>query len=216
MISVKLGGENYQVGKIVCVGRNYVEHARELGNEVPEFPLIFLKPPSNIIFSGGKIVQPDYSNDMHHEVELVLLIGEDVKCVSADEAENSIAGYTAGLDMTLRDIQDKLKSKGHPWTLAKCFDGSAVLGEFVSMKQLPLNLDSRLSLSVNGKEKQNSDLNKMIFKPNDIVSYISSVMKLERGDLIFTGTPAGVGKVKKGDIIDAALGGAAELTVAVI
>lgn len=216
MISVKLGSEKYQVGKIVCVGRNYVEHAHELGNEVPEFPLIFLKPPSNIIFSGGKIVHPEYSNDMHHEVELVLLIGEDVKCVSTDDAENSIVGYTVGLDMTLRDIQDKLKSKGHPWTLAKCFDGSAALGDFVSVKQLPLNLDSWLSLSVNGNEKQNSDLNKMIFKPNDIVSYISSVMKLEKGDLIFTGTPAGVGKVKKGDVIDAALDGIVKLTVVVI
>lgn len=216
MISVKLGSEKYQVGKIVCVGRNYVEHAHELGNEVPEFPLIFLKPPSNIIFSGGKIVHPEYSNDMHHEVELVLLIGEDVKCVSTDDAENSIVGYTVGLDMTLRDIQDKLKIKGHPWTLAKCFDSSAVLGDFVSVKQLPLNLDSWLSLSVNGNEKQNSDLNKMIFKPNDIVSYISSVMKLEKGDLIFTGTPAGVGKVKKGDVIDAALDGIVKLTVVVI
>lgn len=216
MITVKLKKESYGVGKIVCVGRNYAEHARELGNEIPEYPLIFLKPPSNIIFSGGVIAHPEYSNDMHHEAELVLLIGEDVKCASAYEAKYAIVGYTVGLDMTLRDVQDKLKSKGHPWTLAKCFDGSAALGGFVSTIDAPLNLDLRLSLTVNGIERQNSDLNKMIFKPETIVSYISSVMKLEKGDLIFTGTPSGVGKVEKGDIIIAALGGAAKLTVAVI
>lgn len=215
MKSIKLENEIFNVGKIVCVGRNYVEHAKELGNEVPEFPLIFLKPPSNIIFSGDTLHHPEYSNEMHHEVELVLLIGSDVKNATDEEAENSIAGYTVGLDMTLRDIQDKLKSKGHPWTLAKCFDGSAVLTDFISVKSKPLDLNWNLSLSVNDQIRQNSSLNKMIFKPTEIVKYISSVMKLENGDLIFTGTPSGVGKVNVRDRLKAQLDSLVSLEVEV-
>src|SRR5690606_10920436 len=103
------------IGKIVCVGRNYAEHAKELGNEIPEKPVIFLKPSSSVIFNGGKIVYPSFSNEMHHEVELVLLIGKTVKNADEKSAEDAIAAYGAGLDMTLRDIQSTLKTKGHPW-----------------------------------------------------------------------------------------------------
>jgi 5-carboxymethyl-2-hydroxymuconate isomerase len=119
---VKNSENKIPVGKIICVGRNYAEHAKELNNEIPEYPIIFLKPASVLINSGEKIIYPDYSDKMHHEVELVLLIGENVKNADDVTAENAIAGYAVGLDMTLRDIQNELKKKGQPWTLAKCFD----------------------------------------------------------------------------------------------
>ncbi len=201
MKNIKINSQKLNVGKIVCVGRNYAEHAKELGNEIPEFPLIFLKPASNLIFSGEKIVHPDYSNEMHHEVELVLLIGKKIKNADESAALNAIAGYAVGLDMTLRDIQSELKKKGHPWTLAKCFDGSAVVSDFVSSENYNLKGNEKITLSVNDETRQNSTLDKMIFPPVEIVKFISEKMTLEPGDLIFTGTPKGVSKVTRGDKI---------------
>ncbi|NWF89395.1 MAG: fumarylacetoacetate hydrolase family protein [Ignavibacteriaceae bacterium] len=189
----------FTVGKIVCVGRNYAEHAKELGNEIPEKPVLFLKPSSAIIYSGAKIIYPAFSKDMHHEIELVLLIGKTVKNASITEAEDAITGYGVGLDMTLRDIQNDLKKKGHPWTIAKCFDNSAVVSDFVLKSDYKLSLDEEISLSVNGLVRQKEKLNRMLFHPAEIVEYISSLMTLEEGDLVFTGTPAGVGKVQVGD-----------------
>ncbi len=189
----------YEVGKIVCVGRNYVAHAEELGNEVPAFPLIFLKPPSNLIFNGDVIVHPDYSNEMHHEVELVLLIGKTVKNADDETAKNAIAGYAVGLDMTLRDLQSELKKKGHPWTLAKCFDGAAAVSDFANAGDIDFKGAEKITLKVNNEIRQDSTLDKMIFSPVEIVKYISSKMTLEEGDLIYTGTPKGVNKVERGD-----------------
>ncbi len=215
-IKIKNSSQEYTIGKIVCVGRNYTEHAKELGNEIPEKPVIFLKPSSAVIYSGDKIVKPSFGNDLHHEVELVLLIGDKVKDVNEKDAENAIAGYGLGLDMTLRDVQNKLKGKGEPWTISKCFDTSAVLSDFVLKKDYFLTLKEEISLSVNGTTKQKDTLNKMIFNPAEIVSYISSLMTLEKGDLIFTGTPKGVSKVVPGDIISAELTGIGKLNCPVI
>jgi acylpyruvate hydrolase len=203
---IKNSTEEYTIGKIVCVGRNYAEHAKELGNEIPEKPVLFLKPASALIYSGDKIIHPDYGNELHHEVELVLLIGETVKNAYIVDAEKAIIGYGVGLDMTLRDVQDGLKKKGHPWTLAKCFDTSAVISDFVLKKDYQLKLDEKLELKVNGVTKQSDSLKSMIFNPVEIVEYISSIMTLEKGDLIFTGTPASVSKVKRGDKLEAKLG----------
>jgi acylpyruvate hydrolase len=202
-LRMKNGREEIPVGKIVCVGRNYVAHAKELGNEVPEFPIIFMKPASTLIFSGEKIIHPDYSNDMHHEVELVLLVGNTFKNADDKMAEDAIAGYAVGLDMTLRDIQNELKKKGHPWELAKSFDTCAVVSEITSKKEYSLKGNEKIMLSINGQEKQNSTLSNMIFSPVEIVKYISSKITLHKGDLIYTGTPEGVGKVNRGDIITA-------------
>ena len=190
---------------MVCVGRNYAAHAKELGNDVPEFPIIFLKPASNVIFSGESVVHPSYSNDLQHEVELVLYIGEDVKNADDASAEKAIHGYTIGLDMTLRDLQNEYRKKGDPWTLAKCFDTAAVLTDVVLKKDYRLRCDEKISLSVNGKERQNSSIKNMLFSPADIVKFISARLTLEKGDLIFTGTPEGVGRVVPGDKIDASL-----------
>lgn len=191
--------ENIKVGKIVCVGRNYAKHARELGNEVPKFPIIFLKPASVMIHSGEPVYHPDYSNNMHYETELVLLIGKYTKNADETAAEEAIIGYGVGFDMTLRDLQNEFKEKGTPWTLAKVFDGSAVVSDFISKNHYTLSLNERIILVHNGEVKQDSTLNNMIFKPAEIVKYISHKMALEEGDLIFTGTPEGVGKVQRGD-----------------
>ncbi len=214
-IKIKNSVKQIPIGKIVCIGRNYAEHAKELGNEVPAKPVLFLKPSSAVIYSGEDIVHPSFGNDMHHEVELLLLIGSDVKNASPEESENAIAGYGVGFDMTLRDVQSKLKSKGQPWTLAKCFDTSAVIADFVLKEDYKLSLDEKITLSVNGVFKQEDTLASMIFNPAELVEYVSSVMRLEKGDLIFTGTPAGVGKVNRGDKIVGKIEGIAELTCGV-
>ena len=214
-IKIKNSSKEFTIGKMVCVGRNYAEHAKELGNEVPAKPVIFLKPPSVVIYSGDKIVKPSFGNDLHHEVELVLLIGEKVKDVNEKDAENAIIGYGVGLDMTMRDVQKELSKKGDPWTISKCFDTSAVLSDFILKKDYNLTLNEEISLLVNGTVKQKEQLNKMILNPAQIVEYISSLMTLEEGDLIFTGTPKGVSKVVSGDVINAELTGIAKLNCSV-
>ena len=210
-ITIKTTNERIPIGKIVCIGRNYPEHAKELGNEVPGKPVIFLKPASAVIYSGEDIINPSFGNELHHEVELVLLIGAKIKDAALDEADNAIAGYGVGLDMTLRDVQSKLKSKGHPWTLAKCFDTSAVISDFVLKDYYKLSLDNKITLSVNDFIKQKDTLSSMIFNPAELIEYVSSVMTLEKGDLIFTGTPAGVSKVNRGDKLVGKIEGIAEL-----
>jgi 5-carboxymethyl-2-hydroxymuconate isomerase len=214
-ITIKKTDEQIPIGKIVCTGRNYAEHAKELGNELPAKPVLFLKPASAVIYSGDDVVHPSFGNDLHHEVELLLLIGSSVKDASPEESENAIAGYGVGLDMTLRDVQSKLKSKGHPWTIAKCFDTSAVVSDFILKEDCKLSLDEKITLSVNSVIKQEDTLSSMIFKPAELVEYVSSVMSLEKGDLIFTGTPAGVSKVNRGDKLVGRVEGIAELTCGV-
>ena len=211
-LKIKKSNEQVAIGKMVCVGRNYAAHAKELGNDIPEFPIIFLKTASNVIFSGESVVHPDYSNDLQHEVELVLYIGEDVKNATTDQAEKAIHGYTIGLDMTLRDLQNEFRKKGDPWTLAKCFDTAAVLTDVILKKDYKLKGDEKISLSVNGTMRQNSSIKNMIFSPAEIVKYISAKMTLEKGDLIFTGTPEGVGRVVPGDKIEAWLENIGKIT----
>ena len=213
---IKNSKEEFTIGKIVCVGRNYAEHAKELGNEIPGKPVLFLKPASALIYSGEEIVHPDYGNELHHEVELVLLMGETIKKANNAQAEKAIIGYGVGLDMTLRDVQNELKKKGNPWTLAKCFDTSAVVSDFVLKKDYQLTLEEIIELKVDGVVKQSDILKSMIFNPAEIVEYISSVMILEKGDLIFTGTPAGVSKVNRGDKIEAKLGEFTDLVCSVV
>ncbi len=202
-LKFKDSNKKFIIEKIVCIGRNYIEHIQELGNKQHEKPVIFLKTTSSVIYSGDTIVYPKHSDDMHYETELVLLIGSQVKDADDNEAQNAIAGYGVGLDMTLRDVQNDLKKKGHPWTIAKCFDTSTVLSEFISAAEYKLSMNEIISLKVNNELRQNEFLNKMIFNPVQIIKYISSLMTLEAGDLIFTGTPKGVGKVTSGDFLEA-------------
>jgi acylpyruvate hydrolase len=215
-ILIKNSSKEIPINKIVCVGRNYVEHIQELGNEQHEKPVIFLKTVTSVIYSDEEIIYPSFSDDMHHETELVLLIGSMVKDANRIEAEKAIVGYGVGLDMTLRDVQNDLKKKGHPWTISKCFDTSTVLSDFVSADDYKPTLDETVTLKVNGEVRQNDQLNKMIFNPAQIVEYISSLMTLEEGDLIFTGTPKGVSRVNRGDVLEARIENISQLNCKVV
>ncbi|MBU0474714.1 MAG: fumarylacetoacetate hydrolase family protein [Bacteroidetes bacterium] len=199
-IIIKSSSEEITIGKVVCVGRNYADHAKEMGNEIPDkFPIVFMKTATCMINSGENVVHPDYSENLHHEIELVLLVGKTVKNATLEESQSAIAGYAVGLDMTLRDLQFKAKDKGEPWTFAKIFDTSGVISNFVSVDEYNLTGNERIYLSVNGEIRQEATIGLMLFNSAEIIKNISSRMTLEAGDLIFTGTPAGVSRVIKGD-----------------
>ncbi|MFN4082732.1 MAG: fumarylacetoacetate hydrolase family protein [Bacteroidia bacterium] len=191
--------------KIFCVGRNYSEHAKELGNAVPEDPVIFSKPDTALLKNNEPFYLPDFSNDVHYEVELVLKISKTGKKIQEQFAGNYYNTIHLGIDFTARDIQSKLKAKGLPWELAKGFDGSAVLGEGIDVKETDINNIS-FSLFKNGELVQQGNSGNMIFSFNKIVSYISQFFTLKVGDLIYTGTPAGVGKVQIGDKLEGFIG----------
>jgi 2-keto-4-pentenoate hydratase/2-oxohepta-3-ene-1,7-dioic acid hydratase in catechol pathway len=197
--------EVLEVRKIFCIGRNYAEHAKEMNAAVPEAPIFFLKPTTAIIGNGGVIIKPAISNDLHHEVEMTVLIGRGGKDIQKTEALGCIAGYGIGLDMTLRDVQSEAKKKGLPWTLAKGFDTSAPLSPFVPATQIqdPHNLGVRLD--VNGATRQLSNTKNFIFRIEELISYISRFFTFERGDIIFTGTPDGVAQTGAGDRLEAQL-----------
>lgn len=193
----------YRVGKVVCLGRNYSEHIAELGNAVPDRPVIFIKPATSIIGAGEEIVIPDYSQDCQHEVELALLIGKWGKNIPAAEAMNHIAGYGVGIDLTLRDVQSDLKKKGLPWEVAKGFDSSCPLSDFVAAHQVPDPHQLGLKLWVNGELRQDGNTARMIHRIPSILQEISRIFTLEEGDVVLTGTPSGVGPVVSGDRIKA-------------
>ncbi|MCK9425302.1 MAG: fumarylacetoacetate hydrolase family protein [Ignavibacteriaceae bacterium] len=207
---------SFEVGKIVCVGRNYMDHIKELGHQAEEKPVLFLKPTSAMIYSGEKVIYPSFSSNLHHEIELVLLIGKKITDVSIEEASKAIFGFGIGLDMTLRDLQNQLKEKGNPWTISKCFDTSAVISDFILKEDYDLNFEEIISLKVNGKIRQKETLNKMMFKPDELVSYISSRMTLEEGDLIFTGTPSGVSNLNKGDKLEGEITNVAKIETEIV
>jgi len=177
--------------------------------EVPTDPVLFLKPSTAIVHSGGNIVLPPFSKEMHHEVELVVAIGKEARRISPADAPGVIAGYGVGLDMTLRDVQAVAKQKGLPWAVAKGFDTSAPLSEFVPASTVGPDPVFEIECRVNGEVRQTTSTSAMIFDIPRLVSYISGVFTLEPGDLIYTGTPAGVGPVHPGDTIEARLTGPA-------
>lgn len=205
----------YRVGKVVCLGRNYSEHIAELGNTVPDRPVIFIKPATSIIGAGEQIVIPDYSRDCHHEVELALLIGKWGKNVPAAEAMHHIAGYGVAIDLTLRDVQSDLKKKGLPWEVAKGFDSACPLSDFVAAGQVIDPHQLGLKLWVNGELRQNGNTAQMIHRIPAIIEEISRIFTLEEGDVILTGTPSGVGPVFSGDRVKAQIEqlGCLEVTV---
>jgi len=192
--------------KILCVGRNYVEHARELGNEVPKVPLIFMKPPSSIISNGDSILLPPQSTQVEHEAELVVVIGRRARNVTAEDAKQYIFGYTIGNDVTARDLQ---KTDGQ-WTRAKGFDTFCSFGPWIDTEFDPS--DAVVTCRVNGQMRQMASTRDMVFNVGTLIAYISSVMTLEPGDLIFTGTPAGVGELKDSDVVDVEIEGLGKLT----
>lgn len=193
----------YRVGKILCVTRNYQAHAAELGNEPPAEPVFFLKPASSIIGQGETAVIPTVSHDCQHEIELAVLIGKYGKNIAPETALEHIAGYGIAIDLTLRDLQGDLKAKGLPWSMAKGFDTSCPLSDFIPASQVtdPQALD--LSLYVNDELRQQGNSAEMIHPIPDLISAASAIFSLEEGDILLTGTPAGVGRLISGDRLKA-------------
>lgn len=189
------------VANIFCVGRNYAAHAAEMSSPLLETPMIFLKPTSALAYTDTLIELPQFSNDVHYETELVVLIGKTGRDISVENAMDYVAGYGIGLDLTARDIQAQAKSKGHPWTLAKGFKHSACISDFITRDQLPHAQECCFELTQNGVLRQRGDTRLMLFSIPVLIHYISTVFGLTEGDLIFTGTPAGVGKVSSGDTL---------------
>jgi len=202
-----------KIGKLVCLARTYKKHAQEMKSEVPEDPILFLKPASAIIFNGDSIFYPKQSKCLHHEVELGVVIGKKCRNIAKEKALDHVLGYCICLDITARDIQSELKKKGYPWSIAKGFDTFAPISDVILKEGVgnPNNLD--MWLKVNGEIKQKTNTSNMIFSIEKIIEFISNIMTLEPGDLIMTGTPEGVGEIKKDDILEANLGNICNLKV---
>ena len=190
--------------KIICIGRNYADHAKELGNEIPENPVIFMKPDTAVLKKGSDFYIPEFSNDVHYELEVVLKISKGGKYIQEENADKYFDEIALGIDFTARDLQSKLKEKGLAWELAKGFDGSAVISEFYKKENFDLK-NLKFSLFKNKEEVQHGNTSLMLFTPEKIIAFVSQYFTLRVGDLIFTGTPKGVGKVSENDILEAYL-----------
>jgi len=205
------------VGKVVCVGRNYAAHAAELGNPVPERPLLFIKPPSAAVDFEPALRIPSGAGSVHHEIEIALLIGRELRGeVTAEQARAAIAGIGLGLDLTLRELQDALKAKGHPWEIAKGFDGSCALGPFVPLDPALDLAALELRLAVNGRRRQAGSSAQMLTSVLELLRYASRHFSLWPGDVVLTGTPSGVRALQPGDRLAAELVGISRLRSLVI
>ncbi len=189
--------------KIICIGRNYSEHAKELGNDIPEKPVIFMKPDTAVL-KGNDFYIPEFSDDVHYELEVVLKISKGGKYIQKEAAYKHYEEIGLGIDFTARDLQSELKSKGLPWELAKGFDGSAVVGNFFKKDSYDL-ANVQFSLLKNKEKVQDGQTKDMMFTFDDIIAFVSQYFTLRMGDLIFTGTPKGVGKVEENDVLEAYL-----------
>ncbi len=208
-------GRSVRPGKLLCIGRNYAAHIREMGDvaDLPAEPVVFLKPSTALLPSGGTVVLPRQSSDVHHEVELVVVIGRGGKHVSEGEALGHVAAYALGLDLTARDLQARAKAEKGPWSVAKGFDTFAPLGPLTPAAEIADPQALTISLRVNGELRQEGTTAHMIFPVARLVSYLSSIFTLEPGDLVYTGTPEGVGPVRPGDRLGATGTGLAPLVV---
>lgn len=198
--------------KILCIGRNYAEHIAELNNERPSEPVVFMKPDTAILKDNEAFYHPDFSNDIHHEVEIVLKINKMGKNIESKFAHKYYDEIGIGIDFTARDVQSKLKEKGLPWEKAKAFNGSAPISSFVSKAHFSDLKNLNFHLEINGESRQVGNTSMMLWNFDEIIAEISKYFTLKTGDLIFTGTPAGVGKVKIGDKLTAFIEGKEMLT----
>lgn len=198
--------------KIICIGRNYAAHAKELNNTVPKNPLIFMKPPSALLLKDKPMYIPEFTNDLHYEAEIVLKIAKNGRHVQAEFASEYYTQIAFGIDFTARDVQARLKEKGHPWEIAKGFDNSAGLSEFINMSDMNNSEHIEFNLDLNGETVQNGNTKDLIFDFDTLIVHISKYFKLQQGDIIYTGTPAGVGPVKIGDKLEGYIEGKKMLT----
>jgi 2-keto-4-pentenoate hydratase/2-oxohepta-3-ene-1,7-dioic acid hydratase in catechol pathway len=208
-------GISVQVGKIICVGQNYARHAAEMNSEVAAEPVLFLKPPTALVGHGGKVFLPPASSEVHHELELVVAMGRGGKGIRESEALDYVDSYAVGLDMTARDLQQKAKESRGPWSVAKGFDTFAPLGPLVAARKIADPQSISLYLTVNGELRQEGSTSDMVFSVAQIIAYASTVFTLMPGDLIYTGTPEGVGPVRDGDVLEAGGDGLSPLRVRV-
>lgn len=215
-IAIAVAGRDalFPVRRIYCVGRNYAAHAREMGGDAREPPFFFQKPTDAVVASGETIAYPPATHDLHHEVELVLAIGLGGADISPESARRHVVGLAAGIDLTRRDLQGAAKAAGRPWECAKAFDASAPVGALaVWPAGAPLPQSGRITLSVNGQRRQDGDLAEMTWSCTEIIAQLSKYFRLEPGDLVFTGTPAGVGPVVRGDRLEGEIEGVGAVTV---
>ncbi len=212
---LSINGESFPIGNLYCIGRNYSEHAREMGASITTDPLVFLKPSSALVPSGETVFLPTFSSLVHYEVELVVLISKDAVRISEAQASDHILGFAVGIDFTLRDIQEQAKKAGTPWALAKGFLGSAPISPYVPFAECPDMESLEISLSINGTQKQHGLAKEMEHSVPALISYLSRVFGLRRGDCIFTGTPKGVGPVESGDKLEAKLSNQASLSIVI-
>jgi fumarylpyruvate hydrolase len=213
------GGGSFPVRRIYCVGRNYAEHAQEMGFTGREPPFFFMKPADTLVAVAegetGAIDYPTLTANLHHEIELVVAIGTGGRGIKAADAAQHIWGYAVGLDMTRRDLQGEMKKQGRPWEIGKAFDQSAPIGPLVAKTKTGELTRGAITLAVNGAAKQKGDLSELIWSVNETIEHLSAAWELAPGDLIFTGTPAGVAAVVKGDVMEGFVEGLGTLRVAV-
>ena len=213
------GGGEFPVRRIYCVGRNYVEHAQEMGFTGREPPFFFMKPADALVpvaeGATGLIDYPPLTHNLHHEIELVVAIGTGGSGIKAADAPGHVWGYAVGLDMTRRDLQGDMKKQGRPWCIGKAFDQSAPIGPIHPKSRTGEVNAGSITVTVNGAPRQKGDLQELIWNVNEIIEHLSAAWTLQPGDLIFTGTPAGVGPVVRGDLMEGAIAGLGELKVRV-
>ena len=211
------GGGDFPVRRIYCVGRNYAEHAREMGHDPnAEPPFFFSKPADALVTGGAGMPYPPATDDLHHEIELVVAIGRDGANIDPAHALDHVFGYATGIDMTRRDLQAVAKKAARPWTMAKGFDHSAPISNIVPAARIGHPAAGRIALTVNGETRQQSDIAEMIWDVPHVLAYLSGLVALKAGDLVFTGTPAGVGAVVRGDTLEGAIYGIATVTTTIL
>lgn len=193
-------GTTIPVGTLYCIGRNYADHAAEMQASVPTDPIVFLKPPAAYLASGSTLVLPDWTTDVHHEVECVVVIGRDIRKCSEEDAWSAVAGVGVGLDLTARDVQQRAKADGHPWAVAKSWYGSAPVSTILPCDGTPMG-PWEVRCNVNGALRQHGSTASMERSIPMLIAYLAHVFSLRRGDAIFTGTPAGVGPIRSGDTV---------------
>ena len=203
-VHLSKSNEDIIVPKIFCLGKNYAKHAAEMKSDVPQSPVVFMKPSSAIVHGGAKVGIPAITKDFHHETEIYFVIGNEGKNIRKEDARSYITAMGIGLDLTLRDLQTELKTAGNPWLISKGFDGSAPISAAAPVDGVDFN-SLELKLSVNGQLRQHGSYKNTIFKIEEVISFISQLFTFERGDLIFTGTPEGVAKLNRGDKLHAEL-----------
>lgn len=207
----------FVIHRIYCVGRNYAAHAREMGHDPDrETPFFFQKNPDNIVLSGGDFPYPARSNDVHHEIELVVALGRGGADIAVERALNHVFGYGVGLDMTRRDLQAEAKKAGRPWAVGKAFEHSAPCSAITPAAAIGHPRAGRIWLEVNGVSRQEGDLDQLIWSVPEIIGALSGLFTLAPGDLIYTGTPAGVGAVARGDVMRGGVAGVGEIEITVV